>query len=81
VREWRCSEAAAIRRAIREKAQEAGAAAHRAPGSPGSPASPRRVSKAQLRQAAEAAREYYATDPEAREWAEFPGDQPSYDQG
>lgn len=73
--EWRCSESAAIRRAIHEKAQESGAARSR------TPLVRRKASKEQLRQAAEAARHYYATDPDARAWTEFMGDEPGYDQG
>jgi hypothetical protein len=69
-REWHCSEAAAIRRAIYEKAQEAAPRPAR-----------RRLGSEELRQAVEAARAYYASDPEVREWAEFAGDRPSYDKG
>jgi hypothetical protein len=51
---WRCSEAAAVRRAISDAARQA--------------------TQEQMRQAAELALEYYTTDPEALEWANFPGD-------
>jgi predicted DNA-binding protein len=53
---WRCSEAAAVRRAVLDAAK--------------------RVDDADLRQAAERLQEYYASDPEAVEWAEFAGDAP-----
>jgi predicted transcriptional regulator len=53
---WRCSEAAAVRRAVLDAAQ--------------------RVGQEELRRAAELARKYYASDPEALEWAEFAGDDP-----
>ena len=68
-RQWQCSEAAAIRRAIRDQARAAASARRPWP------------SGEALRQAVETARDYYATDPEAVEWLEFVGDQPEYDQG
>jgi macrodomain Ter protein organizer (MatP/YcbG family) len=40
------------------------------------PTTRQRVTHEQLRHAAEAAQEYYATDPEALELAEFAGDEP-----
>lgn len=52
--QWRCSEAAAVRRAVSDAA--------------------RRVSDEELRRAAELALDYYTTDPEALELAEFIGD-------
>jgi hypothetical protein len=51
---WRCSEAAAVRRAVSEAA--------------------RLVSQEEMRQAAELALEYYTTDPDALELADFVGD-------
>jgi hypothetical protein len=65
-REWRCSEGAAIRRAIHEKAVESTPRARR----------PRDFTLDELRAAAEGAREYYQTDAEAVEWADFIGDEP-----
>jgi hypothetical protein len=55
-RSWRCSEAAAVRRAVWDAAKT--------------------VDDADLQRAAERLREYYASDPEAVEWAEFAGDDP-----
>jgi hypothetical protein len=40
----------------------------------------RHVDHDTLRRAAEQAREYYATNPDAREWAEFAGDTIDYPQ-
>lgn len=71
MQKWKCGESAAIRRAIREMAPEVGA-----------PGSERRgTSTEQLRRAAEKARDYYDTDLEAKEWAEFLGDEPTYEKG
>jgi plasmid stabilization system protein ParE len=81
-RTWGCSAAAAVRRLIREKAAEMGRTP--AGGTPDRPVTAsarrerRRVDRETLRRAAEQAREYYATDPEAREWAEFAGDTLDY---
>ena len=70
-REWRCSEAAAIRRAIHEKATEANALRHEIS----------EADRENLARAAEQMQDYYKNDPEAREWAEFLGDEPAYEQG
>jgi len=61
---WKCGESAAILRAIREMAPEAGPPGFECRG----------TSTKQLRRAAEKARDYYDTDLEAKEWAEFLGD-------
>jgi hypothetical protein len=81
-RTWGCSAAAAVRRLIREKAKDLSLG----PASKTldetvkatAPQERRRVDPEVLRRAAEQAREYYATDPEAREWAEFAGDTRDY---
>jgi hypothetical protein len=81
-RTWGCSAAAAVRRLIREKATELGLGpAGRTPDRTVAATTlqeRRRVDPDVLRRAAEQAREYYATDPEAREWAEFAGDTRDY---
>src|SRR5438270_1747858 len=69
---WGCSVAAAMRRLIRERAQ----------GIPLRTPAPKALTPEEedeaMRQAAERARHYYATDPEAREWAAFAGDTLDY---
>lgn len=64
---WKCSETTAIRRAIHEMVGEVVPAGMER----------RSLSSEQLRQAAEKARDYYNTDPEAKELAEFVGEEPS----
>jgi hypothetical protein len=68
---WGCSAAAAVRRLIRERAADAGLTGS-------DPARARdarpRLDDDTLRRAAELAKEYYETDPEALELAAFPGD-------
>jgi hypothetical protein len=82
-RTWGCSAAAAVRRLIREKAVELKLSPPA--GTPGQTFSTpparerRRVDRETLRRAAEQASGYYATDPEAREWAEFAGDSADYE--
>jgi|SRR5579862_5289021 len=69
---WGCSAAAAMRRLIRERAHELRLMA------PAPKALTPEEEDEQWRQAAERARHYYATDPEAREWAQFAGDTLDY---
>jgi hypothetical protein len=77
-RSWGCSAAAAVRRLIREKATELGLGPTGRTVAAPTLQERRRVDPDVLRRAAEQAREYYATDPEAREWADFPGDTHDY---